>query len=1352
MVWQSTIFSLFLTLFIFLLILVGTFSFTHDIDYLVIKPIQRMVKLVQDIQTNPLGVEYKMLGEDDGFVKGLETTLLLTTINKIGGLLKVVFGEAGAAIIAKNLRDSNLYPSERSRLNLLGPGTRIFSVFGFCDIRQFTDTTECLQEEVMLFVNRIAYILHSIVVQCSGAANKNIGDAFLLTWKIDESLSSEQVSEVADKSLLAFCRTLIELSRHREFICEFSPKATQLLKQRFPSYTVRLGCGLHFGWAIEGAIGTDRKIDASYLSPHVSFVEYLEASTKVYGVAMVLSEPFVKLLTPEAFDCCRQIDRVCRSEDEDPVKLYTYDADLTINWDDIAIKYRKLSRRHALSSKLQRKNSRASSQIYGYGAQAPSAENHYMLKPQYSKNESAIKTNHSISSLPENVIHSINRLDSVEAKAIALRTHRSINEKGIRNIFNDIESGVSKRKVTENLTPYPPKIVVEKYSPIIWTKDDELRELRHVYSNAFRTAWTKGFDNYISGNWIEASILFEETFKLSGNSDGPSKYLLSIIASHGSSPPYNWEGWEPYAGETVRDTWKRRFQYGSFYFWLDLIATLSLLIEMPWVIGSVFLQNPSSIGVSSRISTMAGKVIRLLRIVRLVRVVRVMQLLKPVKRFSVKRKSSISKAATNGMNGNRTVEFKDQQDEDPQTEQSHVGAAMTELTNRRVIILILVMFVIIPLLTITDNDLSLQLASELVFHIGALNQSNPSLYENAFDLTLENTISNTPVIGILLNDNWYYKRQDLFDKLRNEEKAVFEYSNSGYYSKLEYNQRHLSVKTAQYSICTTIFIIFLLLAGSYFFSRDVNNLVIIPIERMVSLVKKISENPLGVEYKILGEKDGFAEGMETTILLATITKIGGLMRVGFGEAGAAIIAKNLSDSASGRLNLMGAGNKINSIFGFCDVRQFTDTTECLQEEVMLFVNRIAHILHSIVVQCSGAANKNIGDAFLLTWKIEETLSADQLSELADQALLAFCKSLIELSRQHEFICNFSTTATARLLQRFPGYTVRIGCGLHIGWAIEGAIGSNRKIDASYLSPNVSFTEFLESSTKQYGVSILLSEPFFQALSNDVQSLCRLIDRVKRSEEENPVGLYTYDTDLSVNWDELALKKRFANPPHPNRVQSTAMHKRASRRTSATRYSLTNHNGLSLAQINAAALSHHNSTSTHHNSALAHHNSALAHYNSAIGHQPVSSLGHISHNFESNRTFELRQLRNLSLEKGLRNISINDIESGIGGTGVHTSKEAPVIIIPKYNVRVWHEDIFLVELRNQVSDSFRRNWARGIEAYIDGYWHDAKTIFEEIYKLSHNKDGPAKYLLQVIADHGNQAPSDWQGYSTETDGH
>ncbi|KAJ1404208.1 nucleotide cyclase [Ochromonadaceae sp. CCMP2298] len=233
--------------------------------------------------------------------------------------------------------------------------------------------------------------------------------------------------------------------------------------------------------------------------------------------------------------------------------------------------------------------------------------------------------------------------------------------------------------------------------------------------------------------------------------------------------------------------------------------------------------------------------------------------------------------------------------------------------------------------------------------------------------------------------------------------------------------------------------------------------------------------------------------METTVLLRTITKIGALMKVGFGEAGASVIAKNLAASSGGRLNLMGPGEMIHSIFRFCDVRQFTDTTECLQEEVMLFVNRIAHILHSIVVQCSGSANKNIGDAFLLTWKLDVWKTCAKAA-LADQALLAFCRSLVELPRHQEFICNFSMAATARLYLRFPTYRVRIGCGLHVGWAIEGAIGSHRKIDASYLSPHVNFTEYLESSTKQYGIPMLLSEPFYRLLSPEAGRHCRQVDR------------------------------------------------------------------------------------------------------------------------------------------------------------------------------------------------------------------------------------------------------------------
>ena len=69
--------------------------------------------------------------------------------------------------------------------------------------------------------------------------------------------------------------------------------------------------------------------------------------------------------------------------------------------------------------------------------------------------------------------------------------------------------------------------------------------------------------------------------------------------------------------------------------------------------------------------------------------------------------------------------------------------------------------------------------------------------------------------------------------------------------------------------------------------------------------------------------------------------------------------------------------------------------------------------------------------------------------------------------------------------RMPNYTVKMGFGLHVGWAIEGAIGSEFKIDASYLSPNVNMASRLEAATKQYGVPILISGPLHDLLSPDV---------------------------------------------------------------------------------------------------------------------------------------------------------------------------------------------------------------------------------------------------------------------------
>ena len=73
------------------------------------------------------------------------------------------------------------------------------------------------------------------------------------------------------------------------------------------------------------------------------------------------------------------------------------------------------------------------------------------------------------------------------------------------------------------------------------------------------------------------------------------------------------------------------------------------------------------------------------------------------------------------------------------------------------------------------------------------------------------------------------------------------------------------------------------------------------------------------------------------------------------------------------------------------------------------------------------------------------------------------------------------------------YEVRLGLGLHIGYSIEGAIGSYYKIDASYLSSHPRMDERMEGATKHYGVPNLITEELYNYFTAETKSYCRQVD-------------------------------------------------------------------------------------------------------------------------------------------------------------------------------------------------------------------------------------------------------------------
>ena len=122
---------------------------------------------------------------------------------------------------------------------------------------------------------------------------------------------------------------------------------------------------------------------------------------------------------------------------------------------------------------------------------------------------------------------------------------------------------------------------------------------------------------------------------------------------------------------------------------------------------------------------------------------------------------------------------------------------------------------------------------------------------------------------------------------------------------------------------------------------------------------------------------------------------------------------------------------------------------------MVFVNQIASIVHYATNKYAGAANKNVGDAFLLVWRLTPEDSRNGLAsgvavteaeaanilemQLMDNALFAFLKIIVDIDNSNKRGVLKEYARHPKIIERFPaGFKVQLGFGLHFGWAIEGA--------------------------------------------------------------------------------------------------------------------------------------------------------------------------------------------------------------------------------------------------------------------------------------------------------------------------
>ena len=167
------------------------------------------------------------------------------------------------------------------------------------------------------------------------------------------------------------------------------------------------------------------------------------------------------------------------------------------------------------------------------------------------------------------------------------------------------------------------------------------------------------------------------------------------------------------------------------------------------------------------------------------------------------------------------------------------------------------------------------------------------------------------------NDTYVWEQYPYIDSLRNDEfsSSISTSNVNSFDFVVFYSTKSLAKLSSILSIARTIFVCVVLSIASYYFTNDANTLVLNPIERMLEKVRLIAKNPLAAasdevqkagvlsvlakEEESKGKKknksSGVEEGeLETEVLEKAIVKIGHLLALGFGEAGAKIITANIS--------------------------------------------------------------------------------------------------------------------------------------------------------------------------------------------------------------------------------------------------------------------------------------------------------------------------------------------------------------------------------------------------------------------------------------------------------------------------
>lgn len=170
---------------------------------------------------------------------------------------------------------------------------------------------------------------------------------------------------------------------------------------------------------------------------------------------------------------------------------------------------------------------------------------------------------------------------------------------------------------------------------------------------------------------------------------------------------------------------------------------------------------------------------------------------------------------------------------------------------------------------------------------------------------------------------------------------------------------------------------------------------------------------------------------------------------------------------------------------FSDIRSFTALSETMTPQQNFdFVNAYLREVSPKIREHNGFIVKYLGDGMMAVFP-----------NGADDALKG---GIAKLQQVHEYNVD----------RKNSGYKpIQVGVGVHFGQMMVGIVGEAARMQGDAFSDHVNLASRLESLTKLYGVSLIISEKVLDNLTAPEQYQIRFLDRVIVKGKQQPISLY-----------------------------------------------------------------------------------------------------------------------------------------------------------------------------------------------------------------------------------------------------